>query len=350
MIQVAFSSSINIFSNILSPCESYSKIKEALKKFFVETEQDSLVRHICRQAIFVALPISPAIPFYNHRRKMPIAGSVAVVAASILGMLSKRQKTLESIEKLTADDKIRIENIRYIRSFIWKTICYYTIQPLIHEAGHYFSVLALLKNQEPEIELILGGGGVTTFGSSFGDKSFYTTDRSWLGKKFSGETVEAIIAGAGPAFQTLHACAEFFAAFLMKKCHPEASDVFRNLALQNISKLSSYAFSVMGTVTNSNILATIEMVAIISPFFLFYVDINSRKKGLISDIILFARQALPKTQEKGDFFILRDYGFHPLLCFSIVTAIPAVFQLSIVAYEYFSSKSQNENIEKISPK
>ena len=39
-----------------------------------------------------------------------------------------------------------------------------------------------------------------------------------------------------------------------------------------------------------------------------------------------------------------------ILWSNVQTAIPAVFQLSIVAYEYFSSKSQNENIEKISPK
>jgi len=328
----------------------YSEQAKQVKDLFREKEQDSLLRHTFRQAILVSPCVFSVLPFINvcDRRfkilKIPIASTIVGVAACALGWLKKRQKTIESKGKLNSDDKIRIETNRFVRNFIWKTICRRTVHVLIHELGHYFAALALLDTS-PAIEIFLEGGGVTTLeGGWFNDKSIFTEQRAWLGKKIDGKIIEAIIAGAGPGFQAIHVCAELFSAFLLKKSHPEASDVFRSLAMHNIARLGGYPLMGLGMVTNPNIRLMLQVADLTLP--IFSLIVSPKTANMASDICMFANHVIPKTNGMGDFDVFRDYGIHPLVCFSSLVAIPLAFQLSLIGYNYFSSKNNPEKSTK----
>lgn len=175
-----------------------------------------------------------------------IATTVTMIAINSLvrGLTAYQKYKLHQLEQ--QHHPVHNGNIAFLK----KTIClgqwlcpanfaYFdqlTSAMLVHEAGHAAAAVAVYQHAHPRIEILPGGGGLTSYRAGA-----LTRLGKYLGKKNSN----LCIAAAGPAFSIITAIAQIALSHKLKKDHPEAAKYLLAAGISNIASHIIYALSAL---------------------------------------------------------------------------------------------------------
>ncbi len=234
-----------------------------------------------------------------------IAGTVSMVAINLLircaaGYATLCEHDLESVHTREAEQersnyRTFINFAKYLCPLNFSQVETSTSNTIIHEGGHALAVLALYKDNFPEITISPFEGGVTEF--TGGDLSAFG---KWLGEERSS----LFIAAAGSSLAVLFATAELVAGHTLSEAHPE---------------LSRY----------------LEVTGLV---------------GILEHIFYAARGLLSNCGEGHDFrFLWNACEVHPAVCIALMVLLPLIAKIILYAIDCFRSANSQLLSNELNP-